>query len=292
MDAKRNADYLRRVAGAVQKFIDEFEIFMRLHVDTTESGFARGLLPALTRQDGISTEEIDTQARRVSMAAGLAGEATGLTHGYVAFNGQPIDPIAAWRTPTNPKPILEAKNILDVATMMIGRLNAMADKAEAGLDTGPDFGVGALHPIIWGAARSRWQDGYPEDAVQRAAEALVNHVRTITGRRDVEASALWQETFSDRKPQPGKPRLRWPGDSTHLDVKSMNDGLRGFSAGVQKTIRNPTSHPGEDQLDVQGGLERLATLSLLARWVEQCSLETVDDETGVSSQPEADSSGV
>jgi uncharacterized protein Ymh len=99
----------------------------------------------------------------------------------------------------------------------------------------------------------------------------------MTGRNDISETALWQETFSDRPPSPGKPRLRWPGEASNRDVKSMNDGLRQFAPGVQMTIRNPAAH-SSTAIDEQAGLERLAALSLLARWVDQCQLITAEAE--------------
>lgn len=51
----------------------------------------------------------------------------------------------------------------------------------------------------------------------------------------------------------------------------MNSGLLAFAPGVQMTIRNSAAH-GLGELDEQSALERLATLSLLARWVDECDL--------------------
>lgn len=51
----------------------------------------------------------------------------------------------------------------------------------------------------------------------------------------------------------------------------MNDGLRLFAPGVQLTIRNPATHVLSD-LSEQEATEQLATLSMLARWVDECQL--------------------
>ena len=51
----------------------------------------------------------------------------------------------------------------------------------------------------------------------------------------------------------------------------MNGGLRFYAPGVQMTIRNSVAH-GAGQLDEQAAVERLAALSLLARWVDECDL--------------------
>jgi hypothetical protein len=107
--------------------------------------------------------------------------------------------------------------------------------------------------------------------VAAAGDTLAAHVKTITTRNDVPETALWQETVSSSGAAPGKPRLRWPGDPANRDVKTMNEGLRQFAPGVQMTIRNPAAHGLE--LSEQEALERLAVLSLLARWVDECNLE-------------------
>jgi hypothetical protein len=51
----------------------------------------------------------------------------------------------------------------------------------------------------------------------------------------------------------------------------MNDGLRSYAPGVQMLIRNPTTHTAENMSE-QEALERLAALSLLARWLDECEL--------------------
>ncbi|WP_199434814.1 TIGR02391 family protein [Qaidamihabitans albus] len=135
----------------------------------------------------------------------------------------------------------------------------------------PSVGAEAMHPAVWGAASRLWRDGHFREAVAGAAEAVVLMVKIRTKRNDVSETSLWQQTFSDKEPQPGQPRLRWPGDPHDRDVSTMNSGLRSFAPGVQMTIRNSAAH-GVGELDDQSALERLATLSLLARWVDECDL--------------------
>ncbi|HEX6445129.1 MAG TPA: TIGR02391 family protein [Streptosporangiales bacterium] len=122
-----------------------------------------------------------------------------------------------------------------------------------------------------GAAKALWRDGHFRNAVSSAAEALGVSVKHRVGRKDIADTSLWRETFSSDDPKSGKPRLRWPADATDLTVKSINEGLRSFAPGVQMTIRNSATHQLDD-LDEQAALERLATLSLLARWLDECDL--------------------
>jgi hypothetical protein len=54
---------------------------------------------------------------------------------------------------------------------------------------------------------------------------VVLMVKTRAKRNDIAEASLWQQVFSDRDPQPGRPRLRWPGDPNDRDVSSMIAGM-------------------------------------------------------------------
>lgn len=120
-----------------------------------------------------------------------------------------------------------------------------------------------MHPTVWGAAARLRGNGHFREAVAGAAEAVVLMVKTRTKRNHIAETSLWHQAFSDKDPQPGQPRLRWPGDPTDRDVSTMNAGLRSLAPGVQMTIRNSAAH-GLGELDQQAALERLSNLSLLA----------------------------
>lgn len=276
MEAADNPDYLRATAAAVTGFRAALSDFLQLHV--VNEWLARGLAPAVLPREDADPDRLRELRAQVSRAAGRASMAPSLTHMYVEVQGVGrVDPIAAWETITVPKPLLEASDVLGACDQMLGRLEAMILKAEA--EAPPTIGAEAMHPLIWGAARRLWRDRHYRAAVAAAADTLVANVKSITGRNDVAETALWQQTFSDRPPvpsepgQPAQPRLRWPGDPADRDVKTMNDGLRQFAPGVQMTIRNPAAH-GTNELGEQEALERLAVLSLLARWVDACDLQT------------------
>lgn len=219
-------------------------------------------------RDDVEAEAIEAATAAVDEAAGRATAAPGLTGvSYNVHGAGVIDPIAAWHTIT--KPVLEPDDILSACSQMVGRLEALTRTAEA--EASPHIGAEAMHPLIWGAASRLWRDAHYREAVATAAEMLIAHVKVRTLRNDVSETALWQEAFSDKTPAPGKPRLRWLGDPSNRDVKSMNDGLRQLTPGVQMTIRNSATHD-TGQMPEQLALERLATLSLLARWVDECDL--------------------
>lgn len=278
VEAKKNPDYLRKVRAAVAAFRSALDSFLELHA-TNEgaTGVARALMPAVFPKKGSDAGEIAKRRSAVAQAAGRAAPATQLTGCWVAYQppgGSPqmVDPIASWATMINPKPLLEPSDVVESCDQMIGRLDGLIAQAEA--EVPPEIGAEAMHPLIWGAARRLWRDGHFRQAVSAAAEALINNVKMITGRNDVPETSLWQQVFSKDDPDVGKPRLRWLGDARDRDVINFNDGLRFFAPGVQLLIRNTATH-GTDKLSEQDAIERLATLSLLARYVEACDLVEV-----------------
>ncbi|MGW5852369.1 TIGR02391 family protein [Streptomyces sp. NPDC055254] len=271
MDAARDPEYLQATAQAVADFKDALEEFLSLH--ETNHHFARGLAPAELPRNDADPIEIKELRSKVARAAGRASYAPGLTNAYIHVEGHgPIDPMAAWSSMTSPKPLLEADNVLEMCDQILGRLEAMARKAEA--EAPSVSGVEHFHPLVWGAASRLWRNEHYREAVASAAEALVAHVQSRTGRHDVAATSLWQQVFSSAPPKPGDPKLRWPGEPTSQTVKTMNEGLRSFAPGVQMTIRNTSAH-GTDTMNAQDALERLAALSLLARWIDDCDDVTV-----------------
>lgn len=268
MDAAKDPDYLRGTAAAVADFQRALEAFLGLH--EMNYSMARGIAPAVFPRDGVDPQELSAASAAVDKAAGRASGAAALTGRVIAVAGAGVlDPIAAWHTITKPKPLLEPDDILSACGQMEGVLEAMIRKADA--EAPPKIGPEAMHPLIWGAARGLWRDGHHRQAVAAASETLIAQVKSRTGRNDIPETALWQDTFSDRPPEAGKPRLRWPGDPKDRDVRAMNDGLRQFAAGAQMTIRNGAVHSTASMAE-QDALERLAVLSLLARWVEDCEL--------------------
>jgi hypothetical protein len=149
MDAARNPDYLKALAEAVQAFRDALEDLLELYVPF---GFhvARGIAPPVVPREGASDEEIAKRRSRVARAAGRATEAVGLTNTYIMVAGAgPIDPIAAWSTITEPKPLLEPDNVLSACDSILGRLGTKIRRAEA--EAPPTIGAASMHPLIWGA---------------------------------------------------------------------------------------------------------------------------------------------
>ncbi|WP_455362651.1 TIGR02391 family protein [Streptomyces sp. SYSU K21746] len=265
MDASRNPEYLRKTAEAVAEFKDALEAFLLLHVETTEAPFGRGIIPAVTPKADVSKEELRAASDRVARAAGRASAAPGLTQMYIGVStfSQPVDPIAAWRSIATPKPLLEPGDVLDAAEQILGRLEAMTLRAEAELP--PTTGVEAMHPTIWGAARKLWLDGHFRLAAQTAAETLTTQVKARTGLSSMDATNVYEKVFAARAPV-----LRWPGDANDRTVSSMQNGLAKYAPGLNMTVRNTATHEAADEMTAQQALERLAALSLLAHWIDEC----------------------
>jgi len=77
----------------------------------------------------------------------------------------------------------------------------------------------AVAPTGVAAAQRLWNDGHRRHAVAAAAEAVSGQMKQLTDRNDAPDTSLWQQAFSKDEPLEGKPRLRWPGDTSDQDVK-------------------------------------------------------------------------
>ncbi|MFJ2080546.1 TIGR02391 family protein [Streptomyces anulatus] len=265
MDAAKNPQFLRRMSEAVEEFKDALIYFLSLHEETKSSGVGRGVIPAISPAKGVLPAAIQEAGSRVARAAGRAALAPGVTRMYVQVAGhkEPVDPVAAWRSMATPKPVLEPGDVLDATEQMLGRLEALTWKAEAELP--PTTGVEAMHPTVWGAAKKLWSDGHFRLAVQSAAEKVTAHIKGRTGLHHMDATNMYEKVYSK-----AAPLLIWPGEPADKSVSSMQNGLAKYAPGVSMTIRNTATHDTETEMSAQDALERLAALSLLARWVDEC----------------------
>ncbi len=136
----------------------------------------------------------------------------------------------------------------------------------------PDLNASKLHPWVWAGARSLWQSAHFAEAVEGAAKKLNAEAQNKVQRRDVSESELFNQCFTDDPPQPGKPRLRLPEDDGGRTALSLRRGVRSFAEGCFAAIRNPVSHDGAADMEEIDALERLAALSMLARWVDSAAV--------------------
>ncbi|WP_343241893.1 MULTISPECIES: TIGR02391 family protein [unclassified Streptomyces] len=135
----------------------------------------------------------------------------------------------------------------------------------------PALPADQFHPWVWDAARTFWDSQHYRAAVHAAASAINAHLQAKLGRRDVADDKLVQEAFSDKPAEPGKPRLRVPGDATTPTVQSRQRGALQLGLGSFFAIRNPAAHETGEWTE-QESLEQLATLSVLARLIDSCQV--------------------
>lgn len=170
--------------------------------------------------------------------------------------------------------VVEVQVGIDLARYAQGILNTREETANfiVGTPT-PAMDADSLHSLVWESAVALWSDGHYAAAVQRAATQINADVQFRVSRYDISDKDLMTQAFSLAAPEPGKPRLRWPGDDEDLTVKAMRVGLLSFSQGVFAAIRNAVTHSTKE-LPRQVAFEYLATLSTLARWIDHCEVAT------------------
>ncbi|MFF3288472.1 TIGR02391 family protein [Streptomyces sp. NPDC003023] len=137
----------------------------------------------------------------------------------------------------------------------------------------PSMPADGFHPWVWDAARTFWESKHYRAAVHAAATSINAHLQEKLGRRDLSDAKLVQEALSDKDPEPGKPRLRIPGDQKDPGVQTRQRGALQLGQGAYFALRNPAAHETGD-LAEQEALEQLATFSLVARLIYQCYVVT------------------
>lgn len=183
-----------------------------------------------------------------------------------------------WREENQADTYFEFRAQRDAATKLVARLDSAAEvDAMLGGDASPSITAASLHPLIWKSAQAQWSTGHHHEAVHAAAKAVNSMLQLKVNRRDVSETDLVRQSFSDRAPEAGKPRLRFDKITDVQTAESVRQGVMAFGTGCFQAIRNPIGHLPNDQveLDEQTALERLAALSLLARWVDEASVESV-----------------
>lgn len=122
-----------------------------------------------------------------------------------------------------------------------------------------------LHPSILKVSKKLYEDGHYRAAVLDAYIELINRVKRISNRPDLDGSSLMQQVFSLRNPT--------------ILLSEDNDEQQGFMwlfSGAVMAIRNPKAHKITEITDPQRSLEWLAFASVLHRVLD-------DVENGVES---------
>lgn len=161
----------------------------------------------------------------------------------------------------------------ETAQTLLGALQFQARKQAILGVAGPQLAAARLHAWVWDAAAQLWDDGHRRAAVQKAAASIDVQLQAKLGRYDTSGKALVSEAFTLGAPAAGRPRLRFqlrePDDSEAY--KSAHEGAMYFGMGCFLAIRNPATHD-PTELDEQVALERLAALSVLARWIDDATV--------------------
>ncbi|MEV7757997.1 TIGR02391 family protein [Microbacterium sp. NPDC089180] len=140
-------------------------------------------------------------------------------------------------------------------------------------DDAPELSAANLHPWIWSGAASLWNSGHYREAVEGAIRKLNAEAQNKLGRRDVSETDLFSQAFSEQSAAARNPRLHRMTDDGSKTFKSVQRGARMFAEGVFAGIRNPLAHEVDHEMPEQQALEYLAALSVLARWVDESTLE-------------------
>lgn len=140
-------------------------------------------------------------------------------------------------------------------------------------DTAPRISVADLHPWVWSGASSLWQSGHFREAVEGAIRKLNAETQNKLGRRDVSETDLFNQAFSDDPASSDKPRLHRMKNDKSKTFTSVQRGARMFAEGVFAGVRNPLAHEVDQEMSEQQALEYLAALSVLARWVDESTVE-------------------
>jgi hypothetical protein len=291
VDPQTNVEYLDFLAAHLAEFIEVFDQFMELHVENTGPGaLARGMAPAVSPKDEVNHARLEELITELHRLAGTLMDLSSVTDARTGVQGVgPLDPFVNWATILQPKPVLEATNVRACALQAAGRLEGLRARAAA-LES-PGLDPSRLHPLVWAAAQRLWNDGHLRQAVAAAGEAVTGQMKLVTRPGDAArhvsvAAGILQGHTGSREVASAV-----AGAPDDLDVKTMNEGLRQFAPGANMTIRNPAIQVDEN-MSTQDALERLATLSLLARLVDGCDIETAEAEiTAQTGTPASASAG-
>lgn len=277
LDVRTNPEYLDYLARHLGEFIKAFDELMTHHIKNTGlGGFAVGVAPAVIPKDDADKPRVAELTDELNRLAGALMDLSSVTNVRLGVQGHgALDPFVNWQRMLEPKPLLDAAVVRGSCLQAAGRLEGLKAKADA--LASPSIEPSLLHPLVWSAAQRLWNDGHLRQAVAAAAEAVSGQMKQLTQRNNAADTSLWQQAFAAGDPQPGKPRLRWPGDADDQHVKTMQAGLLSFAPGVNMVIRNPATHVSNPFTE-QDGLEQLATLSVLCRFLDRCVLVAHNDD--------------
>ncbi len=282
--ATYSADYLKRLVAAVERFEEVFGRWMETQ-EESDHVQSRGLYPTVWTKEGQDQAAVRMLELDVAEAAGAAARAVAVTGASMRVAGiGVVDPIENWSLMSAPRALFTPQEVRATAARVRGRLSTMISEAEESVT--PGFAPSELHEVIWTAAAAHWTTHQYRVAVREASEALTVRWKERLGRNDVTDTSFWQQALSAGAPEPGKPKLAWPGPAEDQTAKSMRGGLaplagalNNLATGLNLTVRNVATHT-RDELTEQEGMERLAAYSYFARLLDQCEIRRAEEPEG------------
>jgi len=250
------------------------------------------MIDAMSTLDGIDSEKVraeleafleETRPMRGSLAGSPSRYAACGRERALALTER-IRPILdhfypEWRAENRPSTYFEFHAARDASVRVLGRIDSLDEIRQmlGDSDQSPRLIAGEFHPLVWRAASAQWATGHRHEAVLAAAKAVNSQLQAKLSRRDLSEVKLVRDAFSEKEPSEGRPRLRFDAIEDDQTRDSMRDGVMNFGAGCFMAIRNPVGHLPNDEheLTEQEALERLAALSLLARWIDQANVVAV-----------------
>jgi hypothetical protein len=158
----------------------------------------------------------------------------------------------------------------------LGVLRALIEDVEEHLaePSAPGVHTDGMHPWVAETARGLWADGYRQHAVQSAANMIDQRLRLKLGVHQGAGASLVASAFSTKEPTTEQPRLRFEraGPVGSEAWTNAHEGAGAFGRGCMMRIRNLYTH--NNGADEQEDLEALASLSLLARWIDEAIVDT------------------
>jgi hypothetical protein len=157
----------------------------------------------------------------------------------------------------------------------IAMLEAALLELDAATPSVPSVSVGALHSWVAGMAASLWDSGHKRQAVEEAARSVEVQLKAKLGVDSGTGAPLVTDAFSLSDPKAGQARLRFlefPAGSESW--KNAHEGAMSFGRGCMMRVRNLYNH-GHEPPEAEV-LEALASLSLLARWVDSAEVVRSD----------------
>lgn len=159
------------------------------------------------------------------------------------------------------------------AAQALGMASSAEEIAAFLRPTSPVIAADGLHPWVWESAAPLWAAEARQDAVLAAARTINRRLQQKLERHDIGETDLCLQSFDTADARPGRPRLRFSGNHATATWRARQEGAKFFSAGVFLAIRNVAAHEETVSWSRQEALEHLAALSVLARWIDECTTE-------------------